>query len=630
MARRPQERSRRAQGRVSSIALRFRAQWRQRWGTLFALTLLVGVVGATVLTTVAGARRTRSVVERTDERMKIPDAFALIESNSFAEVDAILDLPVVASGERLAIFTAFAELGYLPMVGSVDGVLGSELQYDRIIRGRRPHPNAADEVALPLGTAEEFGLDVGDSLQFHSPGPEQVRCYIDSEYGATDVCREELEIFASATPDWELLGGPSFELEVVGVTRQLDSTGAGEDLQNTFLPQGFYDAYRTTIHYIPGVAARYEAGVNDQQFEAGMGEIVGQASMPDISYSSALLDSLNSTAATLANGLLVFAGVAAVAGLVAIAQALARQAAAGAADGRVLASLGVTRAGRVVDSLVPLVPVALCGSVLAVVGAGLVSPIMPIGAAREVELARGFDFDAVVLVAGGALLAGSVIVAALVASAWMGRTRSRARVARFSAGVPASVPMGLGVRWALQPERAVPIRSAISGVALGVAGIVAVAGFSEGLERLTHDPVRTGWGWDVTISGDNVVEQDALETAGVGDRSVEDARAARILADPAVDELSLAWIGLRASVEGRAVSAYASRPYRGDIGFVVVDGRAPQGLDEVALGAKTMRRAGTGLGDEVRVGDQTMDVVGQAVFPDIGDGYTLADGALFT
>ncbi len=613
--------------------LRFRVQWRQRWGSLLALTLLIGVVGATVLATVAGARRTRSVVERTDNELKIPDAFALIQSDSFAEADAVLASPVVGSGDRVATFAAFPEQGYLPILASVDGHLGTDLHFDQLVAGRRPDPSSPVEVAIPESVAHDFGVGVGGRIRFHAPTPEQSRCFDSEEAADNAACAEVNALFETGPPDWGKLGGPTFDLEVVGITRQIDDVDSrSEDLQLVFLTKGFFDKYQDTIGYKPAVVVRFAPGVTDQDFEAALGEVIGSEALLDFNYSSTTFDSLDATVGTLANGLLIFGAVAAIAGLVAITQALARQASAAAADARVLAALGTTRAGRVADLLAPLVPVALGGATVAVVGAGFVSPFMPIGTARDLELADGFDFDGAVLVGGGMLLAGLVLATGVAAAVWVGRTRRGVRRSGFSARVPASVPVGLGVRWALHPGRAdgaVPVRSAISGVALGVAGIVAVAGFAQGLERLTHDPARTGWGWDLAINGNRVGEPGDDDPNGQGGEGDHE-KAARILEDPDVEGVALAWIGLRTPVNGRSVSGWAIRQYEGDVGFVVVDGRAPAAPDEVALGAKTMQQADVGIGGEVMVGERRMDVVGQAIFPDTGDGFALADGALLT
>jgi hypothetical protein len=613
--------------------LRFRAQWRQQWTTLLALTLLVGIVGATVLATFAGARRTRSAVARTDAALRIPDGFALTATDSFAEIDAVLDSPVVEDGDRVAALAAFPNDGYLPMLATIDGKLGTELHYDRVVEGRRPRAGRPLEVALPQQAATQFGVGVGDRLSFHSlPTRHGICLYGDEEAAAANPdCEQIQRALSSEAIDLEALDGPEFDLEVVGITRGLEDIGApAENLQPVYLPAAFYAEYGDDIASMAGVVARYRPGVTDQQFEAVLEQHLGLDALQDSTYSSSTIDALEATAGTLANGLLVFCGVAAIVGLVAIGQAIARQSAAGSRDRTLLVALGATRTQRFVEALAPLVPVAVVGSLVAVAGAWAASTIMPIGSVRAIEVERGFDFDVLVLGSGAVVLTMLVLAIGSFAVVWSDANRRRARAATLPPGAPVSVPAGLGVRWAVQRglgTRVVPVRSAIAGVALGVAGIVAVAAFAEGLERLTNEPARTVWGWDLSINGERSGEE---EPESPDDPEYLDAKAERILADPDVDGLGLGWLGLRVPIGGRSVYAYAQHIYEPGAGFVIVAGRAPAGPNEVALGAKTMRTGDLGIGDTVKVGDATMDVVGQAVFADVEDGYPLADGALLS
>ena len=146
------------------------------------------------------------------------------------------------------------------------------------------------------------------------------------------------------------------------------------------------------------------------------------------------------------------------------------------------------------------------------------------------------------------------------------------------------------------------------------------------MDRLTHEEARGGWGWDVGINGEQ--SEDPLD--GTPAESIDDA--GRSASSPIPTSTASRSLGCNcaSSVEGRSVPAYAERRYAGDVGFVVVDGRSPRAPDEVALGAKTMRHADVGIGDDVAIGDRRLRVVGQAIFPNTEDGFPLAEGALFS
>ncbi|HEX5097498.1 MAG TPA: hypothetical protein VFX21_15830, partial [Acidimicrobiia bacterium] len=423
--------------------LRFRTHWRQRWGSLLALTVLVAIVGSVVLTTLAGARRTESVVERVDEHYQVPDTFALFEDQStFEQTDAILDSPLVEKGDRIEVIAAFSELGYLPLIASVDGRFGVDMHFNRLVQGRRPAADAPLEVALPEWAVAATGRGIGDTIPFSSVSKEQGRCLFESglEASTDPVCDAITAIF-DGEPDFSAFAGPAFDLEVVGIVQELDQDDPNAvNSEPIYLSEAFHREYGHLIATSPGLVARFRPGVTDGEFERELSKFVGPEKLEDFTYSSTTFDSLDATASTIASGLLIFAGVAAIAGLVAIAQAVVRQSAAAAADGRVIAALGATRATRAFDPLVPLVPVAVGGALLAVATAWLASPIMPVGSPRDIETSRGFDFDGFVLVAGGAALALFVLAGGWIAAAWIGRTCRRGSPSRAGAGLPATVP----------------------------------------------------------------------------------------------------------------------------------------------------------------------------------------------
>ena len=54
-------------------------------------------------------------------------------------------------------------------------------------------------------------------------------------------------------------------------------------------------------------------------------------------------------------------------------------------------------------------------------------------------------------------------------------------------------------------------------------------------------------------------------------------------------------------VDGRAVTAWGFRQLRGSVQPEIVEGRAPRGLHEVALGADTLAAIDRQVGDTVRI-----------------------------
>ncbi len=611
------------------VWLRLRSEWRRRRASLLALTLLVALVGSVVLATVAGSRRTRSSMERLDEVTRSVSATAVLAGDSLVLADDVLAMPEVEVGDRAYTVFVVPPDGYLPTAVSVDGQLGQTLQRDRVVRGRRARPTSPYEITLSEPLAARFELDVGGTLPIFLPDRRYVSCLF-GEAPEEDAACVELDAFLSQQPpDSSRIEGEEVELEVVGVTRGIGDVAArSDDLVLLLLTPAFRDAH-ADADLQPAVFVRLRDGVTIEQFERALQDVVPNDAFADFFESSGVLAALDSTVSVLANGLLAFGAVAALAGVVAVAQAMARQAAVSAEERVALRSLGATRRTRAIDALAPLTIVAVAGAVLSLTGAWLLSPIMPIGIARRAEPAPGFLFDAPVLLLGGLSVALIVLGAAAIAAAWVVR-RSPAGAARPWAfrGLSGSVPAAVGTRFALgrrRADRAVPMRSAMVGVAFAVAGVVAVGTFGAALTRLGDEARRYGYGWDVSISG-GTVDDPARDDPAVS--AQEDAQ--RIAADPDVQGVSRLWLGYRTRVAGRSVGAYAQRTYAGSAGFVIVDGRAPIGTGEVALGAKTLQHAGVGIGEIVDVEGRRLRVVGQALFPTTDDGYALADGALLS
>ncbi len=192
------------------------------------------------------------------------------------------------------------------------------------------------------------------------------------------------------------------------------------------------------------------------------------------------------------------------------------------------------------------------------------------------------------------------------------------------AGLPPTATNGL--RMALQPGRgstAVPVRSAILGAVLGVFGITAVLVFASSLHQLTTTPRRFGWTWDFSAT-DIVSNTKSCSHDAFG-----------LLHQPGVGALGVACYGTNnIQLDGRPTNGWGFASLRGTIEPTIVAGRAPEGPREVALGAHTLQAAGKHIGDRVRAagphGKAEYRIVGEAIFPTLGQPQPIADGAAFT
>ena len=118
----------------------------------------------------------------------------------------------------------------------------------------------------------------------------------------------------------------------------------------------------------------------------------------------------------LALALWIGAGVAALAGAVAIGIVLAREVWAASVDQDTLRELGCTRPERIAVAASSAFLVAGGGAVLAVLGAVAASPLFPLGVARRADPSVGVHADWGVLALGAAVVAAFVLAIALLAA----------------------------------------------------------------------------------------------------------------------------------------------------------------------------------------------------------------------
>jgi hypothetical protein len=165
-----------------------------------------------------------------------------------------------------------------------------------------------------------------------------------------------------------------------------------------------------------------------------------------------------------------------------------------------------------------------------------------------------------------------------------------------------SAPTQLGITMALDPgsgSTAVPVRSALAGAVLGVAGVVGALTFAASLHDLTHSPTRYGWAWTLAPE-------------------LDDGSAAAVAAIDGVTDVGVL-VHRRVMVHDEQVLGIAVSPTAGSPSLTVRAGRMPATPDEIALGPRTADRWRVAVGDTVAAaspeGERTLRVVGEVLFP---------------
>jgi putative ABC transport system permease protein len=611
---------------------RVRADFRNRWLAWLALALAIGLGGAVVLTAAAGARRTATAYPRFLAQAHAEDLYISTgppydpEQVQFSREVAQLPQVEVAAPVAAPIvvppsFTIFTDklgrhvggcaAGCSPYhFAAVDRRYGNTIDRPNVLSGRRPRPDRVNEVLVNRAMAKAYDLDVGDTMSWRA-----------FSEGATDQ-----------TGRIRRSDGTQLHLQVVGIgvyPNEVVATAPYDALPFLYLTPAYFAKYPHQGHTFAFQVVRLRHGKADlPAFRAALNRILREhgGSPNDLLFSDRTERNaqVNRAIQPQAVALVVFAALLGAALLMVFVQVLARQIFLDADEYSVLQGLGMSRRQLFATSMARVSVVTLVGGVLAVGGAVLASPLMPIGPARLAEPNPGIAFNAAILGLGFVAIVVLVIglsaipawhaatVVGVGSSRWVRRSStSRLADALAAAGFPPSATTG--VRNAVQPGEGrgrVPVRGAlvVSGVAIAL--FIGTFAFTSNLDRLASTPKLYGWNWTFK--------------AGIGFFPVDaPAAKAKIGRDPAVQALAGANFG-SLTIAGKETPAVGIDSLSGSLFPTLLEGRAPARNNEVALGTRTLRHAHRSLGDTITVDSAgqklKLRIVGRAVFPKLGAG----------
>jgi hypothetical protein len=582
------------------------------------LSLLVALVSGLVLAGVTAARRTATAFPRFEAAHGY-DAFLYSES----PIPTLASLPQVASTIEVT-----GPAGGVPTCAGCRPINSEEFglfdvspkhlpEVAELEAGRMPNQADPNQVLASFTLQRDDGVRIGSVIHIPLYANSQLPALMSGANPAPDgpvlalhvvgIEAAEFEFPSESTPSYDLYG-----------TRAL-----ARDLHRTSPP--FY-AYFVRLRH----------GASDLPAFESRARALGGESVSDLDTEAAAIES---SVHPQVIGWWILSGLAALVGLIVVAQALSRQAEVEADTFATLSALGVSRRQLVLLGVARSVAVGVAGAAAGVLLALLLSPLTPVGEARLADPSPGFGVDLFVLA--------PVVVVALVAVVALGLwpairaarlTRdgapapvprpSRVVAALITAGAPPSVLMG--VRHALERGRgrnAIPVGSALLGSILAVTALCATGVFGSSLNHLTTTPSLYGQPFDAWFSPEDLNGQ---------------AQATRMLAaieaQPAVTAIT-AGISGDIKVNGTTVDALAGRALRGSLLLTTTDGRLPVAPNEIALGISTLHRVHARVGSLVHVvtplpqgGSRTGSyrVVGATAFPpDFGTGG-LGTGAVTT
>jgi hypothetical protein len=556
------------------------------------LGLLAGLTCGLAAAAVAGARRSETAWGRLRSESLASDAIIFASQAGIHEPDwrPVVALPYVEAAGAFS----FGNLAEGDLVINQYGDLFTKVDRPRIIEGRLPRPDAPLEVWLERRNA--------------STDPSTPRFYVGQRLTVHPLTQAQVE----AGPTGQPPTGPAVTLHVVGMAESpftmaaIPTTSGG-----LFAGPAFRKAYPDSVQVFSNLLVRLRNPKTDiRKLNADVAKLFPGQGVPIYDLGNAAKRVTNGTGLE-STGLLLFALAVAAAGIVIVGQALTRSVRAASGDLPALSAMGFDRAGAAGALALPHLVSAATAVITGVGVAIALSPRFPIGLGRRVDPDVGLHVDLPVVL-GGALLVGLLLAAAVLVSAW--RTSGRAHAVgedRPSTLVSAArrmslpVPIVTGAGLALEPgrgRRSLPTRSALSGAAVGVLGLVGALVFLRGLDDAAAHPERFGAVWTLEASSYSNDPTPGLP--------------ATIAKDP--DIVQVAKVGrLQAPIGDLVVPFYAITPTSGPpLRFATLDGRGPRRSGEIALGPDTAKVLHTHVGDRITAGDgHHFRVVGLVLFP---------------
>ena len=607
---------------MTAVWIRATNELRARWRAWLAIALMLGIAGGVVMAAAAGARRTDSAVPRFLDYMQAATANVEADPSQFHAIAALPDVKSARVGAFMLMGksaqSSAASRFPISVIALADPTL---IGRPRLIAGRLFDVNDPTQALINEAAFRTGALHVGETVSLKGFTPDQ----LDVVLRGSNVARK----------------GPSASVKVVGVIRE------PTDLSTSSPPPGVIYTGNSVLVITPALYRR--VGPETANF-LGLDVRLkrGQAGLPAFSKELTALTHGHGVARggsddiqagieaqrathTEALAMWLFAILAGLAAFLVIGQSLSRQIFLGSEDGATLQALGVTRGQLLLIAVLQTLAAAVVGTVVAVGSALLLSPLAPLGLARRADVEVGFHADLLVLLLGVAgcivLMLGRALLPAFVSSRVVDRARgarrSRAADGLARAGLPA--PSVAGVQMALDPghgRTAVPVRTAIAGTVVATVVLIAALAFGSSLTRLSDSPRLQGWTWDFAVG--NPHSDDVSKMA-----------IPRLRSDPFVGSFSsTGFAGL--NLDGKYDVTVLGVDPIGRAGLPVLEGRLPQGDDEIALGTKALRAIHKRVGDSLTLhgqegeGSRTLRIVGRVVItPIIVNGQsTLGDGAV--
>jgi len=577
---------------MPAVWLRVRHGLRLDWRSLTGLMLVVALMGAVILVSLAGARRTDTAVPRFLAHAGVTQGE--VEASP-AVMRRVAALPSVAWSARGALILAVLYVRGRPQNQVLPWAILDRPPQLRpiIVAGRLADPSQPGQAMINESAARAMHIGVGSVIGLRGYRPSQAQQVFSGAFVPPRVSLPSVRVAGIIRLPKDL--APSADIPA-------DVSYMGNAA--VYLDAAYYQAVHRKVASNLGLTFHLRRGsAGLPAFEAQVRAVSHDRAKINLGSDDVVAAAAAQRGTTLqALALALFGALVAVALLVIVGQGLARLAWAGSTDFAVLRALGCSRGQLFAIALVPPALISAGGMALALPAAWALSGLTPIGLARQAEVSPGLEFNAAILLGSAAVLAAALTARAAV-TAWHltrlrtapglagGGPRPASRAGQWAARRQLPPPVVAGLRLAFEPGQgaaAVPVRPAVTGIAVSLTAVTAALIFGTSLAHLITDPPATGWAW----------------TAAVGNPHSGGARAAierGLRSDPDVTGYTATTRG-ETRIAGRDLQLVGLDAAYGDVLPPVLSGRLPRAPDEIALGGADLRALHQHVGGTVLAG----------------------------
>ena len=580
---------------MRSIGVVFRAELVRRWTSWLALSLLVTLIGGTVLAGVSTAQRTSA-------------ALSSFTKHYGYDAEVFSGSPLPKAYFHLPYVTKVTnDLYYANGNGTTHGQFIPN-QYLNIESLPTTHqsssikllsgdlPTGVHDAIVGLSMQQQFGLTIGSIVSVPLYKKSQGRVAITGN-------------------SYIIPRGPTVHFRVVGIEATVDDFPSNTPNYTMFTSRAFDRSTGRTVVRVLIVHVRLRHGQSDMPvFQPYINHHQGHGSGGvSVQNEDTSLATVGQSIQPQATGWWFFVLFSVLAGLALVGQALSRQSLVERESYPTLSALGLRPRQLWGLGLLRAGAIGVVGAVGSVALAYALSDLTPVGEARAAASSLGFVFSGVLFGVGALVVVATVVALAMVPS-WRaaqsprqnarelpaGRTNGAVKLVAMT-GAPASTVVG--VRNALDRGKgrtSVPVVTALVGATVAVIALVATSVFGASLTHLVSTPPLYGQNWQMDLGNLTTPQLNAA--------------LATMKPDPEVTKITWAYTGKYLDLAGVPVVGTFSTVAKGPFAFSLVNGHPPRGDSEIVLGATTMSQAKLHLGSVFRV--KLVNKKGKSIYHD--------------